>query len=133
MYLPQYDGGEDFEATGYAHRSLWHTGPLSPHPHYVCGHFPCSPASEEAQDDYLRKILLLFFDSFVPEVDCPKAVNDVNAILATFPSGIRVQVIIPMYQAYGIEMTHIPTPAEIGQLVETLNCKSQVFRNFGMP
>jgi hypothetical protein len=80
-----------------------------------------------------RKILLLSFDGFIPEVDCPKAVDDVNAILATFPLGIRAQVMTPMYQVYGIEMTHIPTPAEIGQLVETLNCKSQVFRNFGTP
>jgi hypothetical protein len=81
----------------------------------------------------LRKILLLSFDGFVPEVDCPKAVNNVNAILATFPSGIRAQVMTPMYQVYGIKMTCIPTPAEISQLVETLNHKSQVFRNFSMP
>jgi hypothetical protein len=38
-----------------------------------------------------------------------------------------------MYQAYGIEMTHVPTPMEIGQLVESLNCKSQIFRNLGTP
>jgi hypothetical protein len=39
---------------------------------------------------------------------------------------------IHMYQAYGIEMMCIPTPTEISQLVKTLNCKSQVFRNFGI-
>jgi hypothetical protein len=81
----------------------------------------------------LRKILLLSFDGFVPEVDCTKTVNDINTILVTFPSGIRAQVMTSMYQVYGIKMMHIPTPAEIGQLVKTLNCKSQIFRNFGMP
>jgi hypothetical protein len=80
-----------------------------------------------------RKILLLSFDGFLPEVDYPKAVDDINAILATFPLGIRAQVMTPMYQAYGIKITHIPTSAEIGLLVESLNCKSQVFRNFGCP
>jgi hypothetical protein len=38
-----------------------------------------------------------------------------------------------MYQAYGIEMMCVPTPMEIGQLIKTLNHKSQVFRNLGMP
>jgi hypothetical protein len=38
-----------------------------------------------------------------------------------------------MYQAYGIEMTCVPTSAEIGQLVKTLNHKSQIFRNLGTP
>jgi hypothetical protein len=50
---------------------------------------------------------------------------------ATFPSGIRAQVMTHMYQVYGIEMMHIPTPTEMGLLIEALNCKSQVFRNFG--
>jgi hypothetical protein len=45
----------------------------------------------------LRKILLLSFNGFLPEVDCPKVVNDVNAILATFLSGIKVQVMTPIY------------------------------------
>jgi hypothetical protein len=81
----------------------------------------------------LRKIILLSFDGFVPEVDCPKAVNEINTILVTFPSGIRAQVMTHMYQAYSIEMMHIPTPTEMGLLVEALNCKSQVFRNFSMP
>jgi hypothetical protein len=40
---------------------------------------------------------------------------------------------ISMYQAYGIEIMCILTPTEIGQLVKALNCKSQVFRNFGTP
>jgi hypothetical protein len=75
--------------------------------------------------------LLLSFDGFIPEVNCPTAVDDINTILATFPSGIRVQVMTSMYQAYSIEMMRILTPAEIGQLVEALNHKSQVFRNFG--
>jgi hypothetical protein len=44
-----------------------------------------------------RKIILLSFDGFIPEIDCPKAVNDINAILVTFPSGIRVQVMTHMY------------------------------------
>jgi hypothetical protein len=79
-----------------------------------------------------RKIILLSFDGFVPKVDCPKAVDDINAILATFPLGIRAQVMTHMYQAYGIEMTCVPIPVEMGQLIETLNHKSQVFRNFGM-
>jgi hypothetical protein len=30
-------------------------------------------------------------------------------------------------------MTCVPTPTEIGQLVEALNRKSQIFRNFSMP
>jgi hypothetical protein len=60
-------------------------------------------------------------------------VNDINTILATFPLGIRAQVMTHMYQVYGIEMTRVPTPMEMGQLVETLNRKSQVFRNFGTP
>jgi hypothetical protein len=68
-----------------------------------------------------RKILLLSFDGFVPEVDCPKAVNDINLILVTFPSGIRAQMMTPMYQAFSIEITCIPSPMEIGQLVKGLN------------
>jgi hypothetical protein len=80
-----------------------------------------------------RKILLLSFDGFIPEIDCGKAVDDINAILVTFPSGIRAQVMTHMYQTYGIEMTRVPTPTEIGQLVETLNRKSQIFRNLGTP
>jgi hypothetical protein len=80
-----------------------------------------------------RKILLLSFNGFIPEIDCGKAVDDINAILVTFPSGIRAQVMTHMYQAYGIEMTRIPTPTEIGQLVEALNRKSQIFRNLGTP
>jgi hypothetical protein len=81
----------------------------------------------------LRKILLLSFDGFIPDIDCSKAVDDINAILVTFPSGIRAQVMTHMYQVYGIKMTCVPTPTEIGQLVETLNRKSQIFRNLGMP
>jgi hypothetical protein len=81
----------------------------------------------------LRKILLLSFDGFVPEIDCTKAVDDINAILVTFPSGIRAQMMTQMYQAYSIEMMHVPTPMEIGQLVESLNYKSQIFRNLGIP
>jgi hypothetical protein len=44
-----------------------------------------------------RKIILLSFDGFLPEVDCPKVVDNVNAILASFPLRIRVQVMTPMY------------------------------------
>jgi hypothetical protein len=44
-----------------------------------------------------RKILLLSFDGFIPEIDCSKAVDDINAILVTFPSGIRAQVMTHMY------------------------------------
>jgi hypothetical protein len=57
-----------------------------------------------------RKILLLSFNGFIPEIDCAKAVDDINAILVTFPLGIRAQVMTQMYQAYGIEMTCVPTP-----------------------
>jgi hypothetical protein len=73
------------------------------------------------------------FDGFIPEINCAKAVNDINAVLATFPLGIRAQVMMHMSQAYGIEMTHVSTPAEIGQLIETLHRKSQIFRNLGTP
>jgi hypothetical protein len=44
-----------------------------------------------------RKILLLSFDSFIPKIDCTKAVDDINTILVTFPSGIRAQVMTQMY------------------------------------
>jgi hypothetical protein len=61
-----------------------------------------------------RKILLLSFDGFLPEIDYPKAVNDINAILAIFSSGIRVQVMTHIYQAFSIEIMHVPTSTEIG-------------------
>jgi hypothetical protein len=70
---------------------------LSLHPCYVCSDFPCTPAGKKTQDDHSRKILLLTFDGFIPEVDYTKAVDNINAILATFSSGIRVQVMTSMY------------------------------------
>jgi hypothetical protein len=90
---------------------------LGSHSHFIPGNFKgTSPKKKPKPTSYgpSWKILLLLFDGFVPQIDCPKAVTNINSILTTFPSGIRAQVMEPIYSAYGISLTCVPTPAKIG-------------------
>jgi Tfp pilus assembly protein PilO len=58
-------------------------------------------------------------------------VNEINSVLVTFPLGIRAQVMESMYSVYRILLMQVPTPAEIGQLVNSLVNKP-TFKDLGL-